>query len=93
MLNPRDVMAETASDASMQAAADEMAPPSSANDGRDGRRHAVLSVQGPDAGRLRQVRLHGGLAVQMFHGHVDSRCPSASHRCAPHRFSAERFMA
>jgi hypothetical protein len=90
MLNPRDVMAETASDASMQAAADEMAPLSSANDGRDSRRHAVLSVQGPDAGRLRQVRLHGGLPVQMFH---DSRCPSASHRCAPHRFSAERFMA
>src|ERR1019366_2580513 len=55
--------------------------------------HAVLSVEGAVAGRLRQVCVHGGLHVPILHRHVDQRRPSASHRFGPYRFAAERFMA
>jgi hypothetical protein len=47
----RPVMAETASDVSMQAMADEMSPSSAAAD-EMAKRHAVLSVQGAGADRL-----------------------------------------
>jgi hypothetical protein len=54
---------------------------------------AVLSLEGTSAGRLRQVRLHGGLHVPGLRRHVDSRGPSVSNRFERYRFPAERFMA
>jgi len=53
----------------------------------------VLSVEGANAGRLRQMRLHGGLHVQMFHGHDRKRVSSISHRLGQDRHPAQRFCA
>ncbi len=56
-------------------------------DGRDGKRNAVLSVERRIPGRLRQVRLHGGLRVRMlrrrFGEHLSSVSDSVRYHCAP----------
>jgi hypothetical protein len=47
-------------------------------DGRDGKRYAVLSVEGARADRLRQVRFHGGLRVRLFRRCSGRRLASVS---------------
>ena len=46
---------------------------------RNGKRHAVLSVQGAGADRLRQMPVHGRLHVEMLHRPVVDRLPSVAH--------------